>query len=196
MMFIQILVDLLAWIVQHWKEVTLFGVVNFVAVAVAKRVGMKQLQRLFGVDKSETSQYVANQARIESKIDYLIERSGGQWPADTLSNTKKNSAPQPKTGSIFSWVGGFLAHFAARKGTSSNTNSNTRRKKLMQKLKSRKFILALATGALVVLNDGLGLNLDSETILAFVGIVATWIVGETVVDAKRASRDNGQDQYH
>jgi hypothetical protein len=60
-----------------------------------------------------------------------------------------------------------------------------RRMNMKSKLLSRKFILALATGLLVILNDGLGLGLDTETIMYVVGIVATWILGEAAVDARR-----------
>lgn len=56
----------------------------------------------------------------------------------------------------------------------------------MSKFKSRKFILAVVSAVLIVLNDGLDLGIDSETVLAFAGIVAVWITGESVVDAKRA----------
>lgn len=53
---------------------------------------------------------------------------------------------------------------------------------MKSKLLSRKFILALATGVLVILNDGLNMGLKTDTIMYVVGIVATWIVGESAVD--------------
>ena len=57
---------------------------------------------------------------------------------------------------------------------------------MSNKFKSRKFILAVVSAILIVLNDGLELGIDSNTVLAFAGIVATWIIGESAVDAKRA----------
>lgn len=72
----------------------------------------------------------------------------------------------------------------------------------MEKLKSRKFILALATGILIVLNDGLNLGLNTETIMYVVGIVATWITGEALVDTARAKKTaaakapNNEETYH
>ena len=56
----------------------------------------------------------------------------------------------------------------------------------MNKLKSRKFWMAVVTAVLIVLNDGLDLGIDTETVIAFAGIVATFIIGESAVDAKRA----------
>ena len=55
----------------------------------------------------------------------------------------------------------------------------------MSKLKSRKFILAFVGAALIIANDGLDLGIDKDTVLAFAGLLATWIVGEAAVDAKR-----------
>lgn len=55
----------------------------------------------------------------------------------------------------------------------------------MQKLKSRKFLLAVVSAILVVLNDGLDLGISSETVLTFAGLAATWIIGESAVDAAR-----------
>jgi|GEM_PF-2059844 len=66
---------------------------------------------------------------------------------------------------------------------------------MLQKLKSRKFILAVVSAVLVVLNDGLDLGIDQETVLTFAGLVATWIIGEAAVDATRAkgAAQNGTD---
>ena len=59
----------------------------------------------------------------------------------------------------------------------------------MEKLKSRKLWMAIVNGLIVVANDGLGLNLDSTTILAFTGMVSAYILGQSHVDAKKASSD-------
>lgn len=59
----------------------------------------------------------------------------------------------------------------------------------MQKFKSRKFILAVVGAILIVLNDGLDLGVDSDTVLAFAGLLAVWITGESVVDSARAKKE-------
>lgn len=58
----------------------------------------------------------------------------------------------------------------------------------MSKFKSRKFILAVVGAVLIVLNDGLDLGIDSETVLAFAGLLAVWITGESVVDTARSKK--------
>lgn len=60
---------------------------------------------------------------------------------------------------------------------------------MKQKLTSRKFWMAVVTGVLVVLNDGLDLGIDTETVLAFAGIMATFIIGESAIDAKRVQKE-------
>ena len=59
---------------------------------------------------------------------------------------------------------------------------------MLEKLKSRKFILAVASGVLIILNDGLGWGVDTETVLGFVGLVASYIFGEAAVDIAKVRR--------
>ena len=54
-----------------------------------------------------------------------------------------------------------------------------------QKLTSRRFWMAVASAILLVANEGLGLNLPTDTILAFVAVVLGYILGESYTDAHR-----------
>lgn len=56
----------------------------------------------------------------------------------------------------------------------------------MRRFLSRKFLMALAAGALVVANQGLGLNLPTDHVLAVVGVAISYILGEAHVDGKGA----------
>ena len=56
----------------------------------------------------------------------------------------------------------------------------------MDRLKSRKLWMAVAGAALVVLNEGLGLNIPEDAVLALAGIIIAYILGQGVVDAQRA----------
>jgi len=58
--------------------------------------------------------------------------------------------------------------------------------RFLKSLWSRKFLLALVAGVLIVLNDGLGWNINSETVMQFVYVILGWIFAETAVDIKRA----------
>ena len=57
---------------------------------------------------------------------------------------------------------------------------------MKQKLTSRKFWLSIVSATLVVLNDGLDLGIDQDTVIAFAGLVISWILGESAIDATRA----------
>jgi uncharacterized membrane protein len=52
----------------------------------------------------------------------------------------------------------------------------------MEKFKSRKFWLAVITAVLVILNDGLDLNIPKDAIMTVAAIVISWILGESFVD--------------
>lgn len=61
-----------------------------------------------------------------------------------------------------------------------------RRKKIMERLKSRKLWITIVSAVLLVIKEGFDIPVDSETVLAFAGIVITAILGLAHVDAKRA----------
>lgn len=63
----------------------------------------------------------------------------------------------------------------------------------MSKLLSRKFIMALATGVLIILNDGLDMGLDSDTIMLVVGIVGGWIFVEGGTDIAKLRKEANYD---
>ncbi|MED0678633.1 hypothetical protein P4S83_16610 [Aneurinibacillus thermoaerophilus] len=57
---------------------------------------------------------------------------------------------------------------------------------MKNKLKSRKFWMAVVTAGLVIANEGLELNLPSESILSISGLVIAYILGQSHVDAKKS----------
>lgn len=50
------------------------------------------------------------------------------------------------------------------------------------KWKSRKFWMAVVSGILVVLNEGLGWDIPEDTVLTFVFLILGWIFAEAAVD--------------
>lgn len=54
----------------------------------------------------------------------------------------------------------------------------------MDKLKSRKFWMAVATAVLIIANEGLSLNIPKDAVLQVVGVVISYILGQSFVDAK------------
>lgn len=60
-----------------------------------------------------------------------------------------------------------------------------RRKKIMERLKSRKLWITVISAVLLVLKEGLDIDVDSEVVLGFAGIVISAILGFAHVDGKR-----------
>lgn len=132
--------------------------------------------------ESDVKEYVLNQKRIESKLDTLLEERGIVWRGtiETLKNTEARNLKRLR--SIFSMV-------------TLQKKLLLRRKKNMSKFKSRKFILAIVGAILIILNEGLDMGIDSETVLAFAGLLAVWISGESYVDGKRAEVTPNETDY-
>ena len=55
----------------------------------------------------------------------------------------------------------------------------------MERLRSRKFWVAIASALALVLIDGLELDLDRETIIAVVTIASAYLLGQSWVDARK-----------
>ena len=60
-----------------------------------------------------------------------------------------------------------------------------------QKLTSRKFWVAVASAAFIILSEGLGFNVDHELYWKIVTIALGYIFGEAVVDIARAKNTPG-----
>ena len=139
-------------------------------------------------DDSEVKNYVENQKRIESKLDLLLKERGLTWNAPISKRLEANTQTNSSRRFILLQRGLSIVQYVKKR-------MNLRRKRNMQKFKSRKFWMAVVTAILVVLNDGLDLGVDSDTVLAFAGIVATWILGESAVDATRKKGDANHVDY-
>ncbi|WP_231956026.1 hypothetical protein [Aneurinibacillus soli] len=68
----------------------------------------------------------------------------------------------------------------------SEKHQAERGKPIMEKLKSRKFWMAIVTAGLVIANNRLGLNIPEESIMSIAGVVVAYILGQSHVDAKKA----------
>jgi len=60
-----------------------------------------------------------------------------------------------------------------------------------RKLTSRKFWVAVASAAFIILSEGLGFNVDQELYWKIVTIVLGYIFGEAVVDIARSKNTPG-----
>lgn len=108
--------------------------------------------------------------RQSRKMLYLIAKKVGvEW--DTPQEELKKMA-QLSYKKFYS-----LSH----KGT-----KHQKRRMIMERLKSRKLWITIVSAVLLVIKEGLDIPVDSETVLAFAGIVITAILGLAHVDAKRA----------
>ena len=68
----------------------------------------------------------------------------------------------------------------------------------MNKLKSRKFWMAILAVVLPVINEQFNLGLDNSTVIAAIGGLVAFIIGEAHVDAKRkeiTKNEEHQDTY-
>jgi len=58
----------------------------------------------------------------------------------------------------------------------------------LQRLKSRKFLMALASILLIIINEIIGLNIPSDSYWAIILPVIAYILGEAYTDGKAAGK--------
>ncbi len=56
---------------------------------------------------------------------------------------------------------------------------------MLEKLKSRKFWMAVISALLIIANDGLGLKIPTDAVMALAGVVISYILGQSYVDANK-----------
>lgn len=140
---------------------------------------------LYSKLKKEKQKYLRNQ-RIERKLDYLIELEGGEWAADSLTVTTKSLAKKKEMWFISLWQ-----DYITARSVKKYTNLPMGRKiNVKSKLASRKLWMAVVSAVLVVANEGLDLGIDTNTVLAFAGIIMSYIFGQAYVDGKQGGSAN------
>ncbi|MDD5457486.1 MAG: M23 family metallopeptidase [Candidatus Margulisbacteria bacterium] len=61
---------------------------------------------------------------------------------------------------------------------------------IKSKFLERKFLMTLAAAILLVLTDGLGMDLDTKTIMGFVSLVIGWVLAEAKVDGDKINNSH------
>jgi uncharacterized membrane protein len=179
------IIDSLNAVWRHGWSLTALGTAIFALLKQRKvKAQLRKLIPWLFADDSEIRQYVQNQQRIESKIDELLEKEGIVWQSASSNGT---------TGKVSTRRIGFTSFSAVRSVVRGVVRCIiyliSKGRKHMNKLKSRKFWMSVVSAILVLANDGLDLGLDTNTVLAFAGIVMSFIFGEAYVDGKKVKND-------
>jgi uncharacterized membrane protein len=121
------------------------------------------------------------QQRMERNQKKIMDHWGieGEW----VSNLQQNGSEitQTPTSTIFYT---FLH---------SLKNLNLRRKKIMERLKSRKFWMAILAVIIPVINSEFGINLDTPTIIGILSAILGYIAVQGHVDAKKVQNGGSTD---
>lgn len=187
-------------VVKHGWSVSTLVIFVFALFKFApfRRFVMRHLPRKLKMLDNRMDSMDVRMKRMESKIDALMSAGGVSWAAHSAQVSKSQDVTDGQKISLKpTWEtrvrARFIGAFTSLMGRLYR--SKTRGESIqMKKFTSRKFILAVTGAVLIILNDGLDLGIDSETVLAFAGLLAVWIGGESAVDAKRAGGNNKMDE--
>lgn len=166
-----------------WKNgfsLTALGTAVF--VLLKQRKVKKRLRRYIPwllEDDSEVKEFIHNQHLIMERLGIPFAPTLQQDSLPTAKKKRELLSSHSEELSVAPGAGPY---------------TNWRLMKLKNKFKSRKFILAVVGAALIIANDGLDLGIDQDTVLAFAGLLATWIVGESAVDARRVRKEQSNEK--
>lgn len=129
----------------------------------------------------KASRYKHWNAAVSQNQKKIMERLniGDQWIGN--GNTEILSREQIKT---------FKKLYLLLRKEIHREHQLLRRKKLMERLKSRKLWIAVISAVLLVLKEGFDIEVDSEVVISFAGIIITAILGFAHVDGKREANKN------
>jgi hypothetical protein len=163
-------------------------VLSFILFAI-DRLGRKlitnQVKKLFKIqDKNDFKQFAKNQRLIMENQRRMMIHLGVEPCAENEvlnNNTEK---------SLWMYLMKFPALFAVWSTQKKSERSIWKRSWswMSEKLKSRKFWITVVSVLLVTVNDELGLGLDTESIMYFAGIVITYLLGQSFIDARKETK--------
>lgn len=157
-----ILFEIVSWIIDHWEELTLNGVL----LLILRKFILSEVHKLIYFNRDEEMQWM--RVRVE-------ELTGEKW-SGLQPIWKRVETRYIKNYSLFSRM----------------VSKQKRRKKIMDKLKSRKLWMAIFGALLPIINEQFNLGLNSETVIASVGAIVVYIAGQAHVDSKKVGNDNAQ----
>jgi hypothetical protein len=130
---------------------------------------------------NRNKRYHARDVRMEKKIDAIMQKVGVECANLTVT---ESSTGNIRTSSTSRSAVLLVVRIAKR-----FINYLTGRKTIMERLKSRKFWLTIAGALIPIINQEFGLNLDANTVLGILGLIAVGIGALAHVDAKKAQKE-------
>jgi hypothetical protein len=115
---------------------------------------------------------------MEAKIDAIMEKVGVECANLIVSGPSAKNAKMS-----YSWLSQVKS--VARIAGRFTNYLIMRGRNHMNKLKSRKLWMALLAAILPIINTEFGLGLDTNSVLAVIGVIATYILGQAHVDGKK-----------
>jgi hypothetical protein len=161
------IIELFEWLWEHWEEVTL----NALLLFILRKFILTEIKLILRIGSNDTA-VLANLKVIMRELGVEKEWSSHEHGLNfmALRNSKK-------------WLPMFMVATQKQKSIS-------RRKRIMDKLKSRKLWMAIFGALLPIINEEFNLGLNTDTVIASVVAIVGYVLGQAHVDAKKVGVDN------
>jgi hypothetical protein len=154
------------------KDLTLGAILALVAPFVALWIKISNEKG----KKAKAKLVERRQMQIAFNINEVMEKLGveSKWSLQEIGSTHED--PQSSKKSLLL----------------SRVVTILRRKKNMDKLKSRKLWMGIFGALLPIINEEFNLGLNTDTVIASVGAIIAYIIGQAHVDSKKVGADNAK----
>lgn len=178
LLFFYAFIEIGFYISNNWESLTATTIAATIGVILGKRVGsriaLNYALRLMGINHKST---------LERKVEWLVEQErsrGNTWNAPISKPYKLDF----RTNLLKSFTLSPMAQFTAR-FTKLRTYGRNKKMSFLKSNLSKKLIVATVTILLAALNKKFELGMSDETILVIAGVAATYVAGQSHVDAKK-----------
>ena len=162
------ILELVGWIWDHWQEVTF----NTLLLFILRKFILKELTKLFSFNRNIAS--LNNQRVIMRELGVEKEWDAGRPNLNRITVTKSLNGLR-----IITSHAHFTTLFTRRMAIKK---LHWRKTKMKSKLLSRKFLMAILAAVLPIVNQEFNLGLNTDTIIAVIGGISVYILGQAHVD--------------
>jgi len=151
--------DIAEWIYEHRAEITLNGIL----LLILRRFIIAELKRILRFNRTDA---------VLHNLKIIMREIGveSEWRSNLPMNGFAFTLPQlSKKLSLFSFKD--MKHPKTRRKT-----------KMKSKLLSRKFLMAILAAVLPIVNQEFNLGLNTDTVIAVIGGISVYILGQAHVD--------------
>lgn len=165
---------------------TLSAILMGVFFIVGKRIGVR-LTVDYITKRFNLRRKTAHELQTEHHENEIVKLGGQPWGVESQGLGKRTIGLKLPFGLRMKYLAPIVTRFTRQQVTEKSISRRKRQMSFLKSNLSKKLIVATVTILLAALNKKFELGMSDETILVIAALAATYVAGQSHVDAKRES---------